>query len=86
MPMWTRDKGIRWASSFSTIPLSNVGLSQPSGEWVCSQSSRSTRGKRMPEAIQAVCDNLPHDFPDALRHPIVGGIEQTLRRMENAES
>lgn len=42
--------------------------------------------ERMPEAIQAVCDKLPRDFPDALRKAIVGGIEQRLRRMENAES
>ncbi|HSH43464.1 MAG TPA: type II toxin-antitoxin system HipA family toxin [Arenicellales bacterium] len=42
--------------------------------------------ERMPGAIQAVCDNLPCDFPDALRKAIVGGIEQRLRRMENAAS
>lgn len=41
--------------------------------------------ERMPKAIEAVCNQLPRDFPDALRAAIVGGIEQRLRRMESAE-
>jgi len=37
--------------------------------------------ERMPGAIQTVCDNLPGDFPDALRDAIVNGIEQRLERI-----
>ncbi|MGA8258906.1 MAG: type II toxin-antitoxin system HipA family toxin [Arenicellales bacterium] len=40
--------------------------------------------ERMPEAIQAVCDNLPDDFPDALRDAIIGGVERRLERIGNA--